>query len=261
MIVSSFVFYGARPQGADSSISVVENLFEVVHVKGKEALFNVRTAPDDQGENLQLKEMDWHAFAAGQHAQNFRFVAESQTIELVGGVDDGTDVGFPTTDLSITAAAELGFENIMAVFRQITTDLRPKYGFFFTTDKVNTAISYMLTNGAALFPGTENPFAFTYDFSDWSGGPDSYAGSRLRMVYRHNLLNSHHMQINIDGQRLVEWIAADASRGTVIDLENEMFVWSVAEGQLAELNAALGHAGALISWKTASDKKKKRLPG
>lgn len=66
----------------------------------------------------------------------------------------------------------------------------------------------------------------------------------LRYVYPLNYLNASQMSNRIAGQALANWIRADASRGSLRELEGTgLTLWEVPDAALDAMRAALGDAG------------------
>lgn len=250
-MVTGFAFYGLSPVDPAPSVEAASALASTLSLREGEISQYVRSSPDDQGESLHLVDADWDVVASDPKSPNIRFsaVASAGQTELVGGFDDGSNVGFSLVDLSVSRADALPDQDVINVFRIIDAAFTPAYGFAFTTDRPEQVMSYANMNGATLFAGNEDPFSFTDDLSEWSGGKDTFKRSRLRMVYPYNLLNQSHLAISIDDQPLGDWIQGRDDRGRLVDWSSRAAIWIVPAKALVQVNRRLGEAGLLISWR------------
>lgn len=69
-----------------------------------------------------------------------------------------------------------------------------------------------------------------HDANEWSMSASKQCGAILRNVFGYNLLNERHLDINVGGQRLEEWIRADSSRGRLEPLEGGLIQWTFQDG-------------------------------
>ena len=76
------------------------------------------------------------------------------------------------------------------------------------------------------------------------------------MVYPCNLVNRRHLEIDIGGGKLGEWIASRREHGKLTALGNDFWLWEVEPEQLDTVNQACGEAGILVVPK----KPKRKLP-
>jgi hypothetical protein len=94
--------------------------------------------------------------------------------------------------------------------------------------------------------------------------PRRYLDGMFRLVYQYNFITAKHLDRQIAGVSLKDWIAADRSRGTLTQLAADLWFWQVDEDHLFDVNRACAHAELLIAWKPPAiqeEKPKKRLPG
>jgi hypothetical protein len=72
---------------------------------------------------------------------------------------------------------------------------------------------------------------------------------RLRQVYRLQFLSEGHLQLNIGGTSLREWIDASAEHGLLSPLVDGIWAWSIDdESVVLAANRALFAAGLLSAW-------------
>lgn len=71
----------------------------------------------------------------------------------------------------------------------------------------------------------------------------------LRDVYPLNVLNSHHLAMQVKGLSLKDWIKSDPKRGSLKSLiEGQLWSWSVPENRIQAIRKVLGPERLLISW-------------
>ena len=138
---------------------------------------------------------------------------------------------------------------------------RFSYGILYAADKMTDAFYYAAgNNGVTLFP-YENGFAFNKETPGLYEGKGRYSGEMLRMVYPCNLVNSRHLQIEINGVKLKEWSTGSHEHGQLTDIGNDLWLWEVEMEHLERINQVCGEAGLLVAWKPPTPKKPlRRLP-
>ena len=70
-----------------------------------------------------------------------------------------------------------------------------------------------------------------HDANEWSMFASKQCGEILRNVFGYNLLNQRHLNIDVGGQRLEEWIKADSDRGRLEPLKEGLFLWTFQQGE------------------------------
>lgn len=163
----------------------------------------------------------------------------------------------------LTAFCELSLEEVYVPLTSWLADVakrypRFSYGIMYSTAEMTDAYYYAAgNNGATLFP-YENGFAFNKETPGIYKGKGRYSGEMLRMIYPCNLVNSHHLQLDIDGVNLGEWIRDNEQRGKLTKLGEDLWLWEVEPAYLDLVNQACGEAGHLLAWKPLLPKKSKR---
>lgn len=132
------------------------------------------------------------------------------------------------------------------------------YGILYTSDKITNAIYYAAGNNAARMFPYEDVFAFKKETPGLYDGKGRYSGEMLRMVYPCNLINRRHLQIEIEGMELKDWIMNSKDCGTLTELGQDLWMWEVGMEHLERVNQACGEAGFLVTWKPQHPKKPRR---
>lgn len=153
-----------------------------------------------------------------------------------------------------------GSEEFRSFFIKLSIESCAPYGIVYSTNDVLNAFYYATGNNfVTIFP-YENPLPWQQETPGLYQGASRYTHSMLRMVYPHNLLNSNHMNMKIDGINLKEWVTCGANRGSLKEIDNNLFLWTVESTSIDELNNLLGNSGLLISWQQQKNITKKNIP-
>ena len=81
------------------------------------------------------------------------------------------------------------------------------------------------------------------------------------MVYEVNLLNASHIELDVSGVKLGDWILQDRNNGVLERVSESIFVWVVQAESLNAINEKFGKLGLLLSWKaTATKVSAKKIP-
>lgn len=135
------------------------------------------------------------------------------------------------------------------------------YGIKYRSDKVTKAFYYATGDNMVNIYQYENASLFKRECPGRFKGRERYKNTMLRMVYPINMINSHHLDIIIENVNLKEWISSDEKHGSLEGLSNNLWLWTVEDTELDEVNRYLGEAGLLISWKPLATKKTvRKLP-
>ncbi|WP_236692896.1 hypothetical protein [Pseudomonas sp. 10-1B] len=135
------------------------------------------------------------------------------------------------------------------------------YGAAYRSVSVGKGFNYAAgENFVSLYP-FENSGAFRKEVSGRYNGQERYKGELLRMVYEVNLLNFHHLRLDVGGMTLDKWISEDPNNGVLEKLSETIFIWLVHSENLSLINEKLGRLGLLLSWKaTAKKASARKLP-
>lgn len=74
------------------------------------------------------------------------------------------------------------------------------------------------------------PEEFVYDANAWRRYARKECNESLRNVFGYNVLNPRHLEIDVGGQRLGDWIAATGDRGRLEPQDDGLFLWTFQEG-------------------------------
>lgn len=135
------------------------------------------------------------------------------------------------------------------------------YGIKYRSDKVTKAFYYATGDNMVNIYQYENTSLFKRECPGRFKGQERYKNTMLRMVYPINMINNHHLDIVIGNVSLKEWISSDEKHGSLEGLNNNLWLWTVEDTELDEVNRCLGEAEVLISWKSPAIKKvPRKLP-
>lgn len=84
--------------------------------------------------------------------------------------------------------------------------------------------------GFALGIASDAPAEFVYDANSWSRFAGKQCDHVIRNVFGYNILNPRHLEIDVGGQRLGDWIEASGDRGRLERQEDGLILWTFQEG-------------------------------
>ncbi|WP_174970175.1 hypothetical protein [Burkholderia lata] len=177
------------------------------------------------------------------------------------GYNDATYGGLSYVDIQFYGSIYEMSEEVGEFLGDAPSHLIFKYAIAYDAEKSSVAYKYSTgVNLIRIFP-FENTSLFTRELPGRVPGSASYEGVKLRMIYPLNVLNEEHLEIRVNDLSLKEWIESDSSRGSLKSISNKMWLWSVKETDLPEVNNACGEAGILIAWQKApANKPARKLP-
>lgn len=135
------------------------------------------------------------------------------------------------------------------------------YGIKYRSDKVTKALYYATGDNMVNIYQYENASLFKRECPGRFKGQERYKNTMLRMVYVINVINVNHLDIIVGSVSLKEWISSNKKHGSIEKLNSNLWLWTVEDTDLDEVNRHLGEAGILISWKPLATKKiARKLP-
>ena len=163
------------------------------------------------------------------------------------------DVQYP----SISDDSKATTEFLISLSDNITCS----YGIKYRSDKITKVFYYATGDNMVNIYEYENASLFKRECPGRFRGQERYKNTMLRMVYPINMINNHHLNILIESVSLREWISSNEKHGSLQELNNNLWLWTVDDTELDEINRHLGEAGVLISWKPLPTKKTvRKLP-
>ncbi|MFB5675824.1 hypothetical protein ACE3NQ_09505 [Paenibacillus terreus] len=196
---------------------------------------------------------------------------EADTFWLYGNVSDpwsasfhyatGRFGSFPHIQLQFAKPLKELYPAITGWLKEAAQQFSFPYGILYEAASPIRTLNYAEGhNLTTLFPN-ENGFAWSRETPGLYEGQARYTGQMLRMVYPCNLLNHRHLHLQIGDTALKDWIFGMKTRGSLIQVGDDMWMWEAPSEQLAELNKTLGEAGLLVAWRPEAPRKaKRRLP-
>ncbi len=70
------------------------------------------------------------------------------------------------------------------------------------------------------------PTEFVYDANSWTRYGRKECDRVLRNVFGYNILNRDHLDIDVGGQRLEDWIRSSGDKGRLEPVEGDLFTWT-----------------------------------
>ncbi|GKX60225.1 hypothetical protein [Leminorella grimontii] len=151
-------------------------------------------------------------------------------------------------------------ERILDFIRNFLSKITFSYGIVYSYDKTTSAYFYSFGGNLLTKYTNENPSAFQEETPGELPGSERYKDSMLRMIYPINIINEDHLQIDVKGKTLNEWILSNECHGKLERLNEKLWLWIVDENILDDLNNYCGEAGILIAWELKAKKRKPKLP-
>lgn len=134
------------------------------------------------------------------------------------------------------------------------------YAIFYPADDVADAFSYAAGTNFVSVYSYESPELFCKETSLFEG-LECYKKEKLRMVYSANIVSDAHLEQQVGGCSLREWILSDASHGSLKQNSSNLWFWTVNDQNLERINNELGAQGILISWEPPRlSRKPRRIP-
>jgi len=150
----------------------------------------------------------------------------------------------------------VGLESLVKFVKDLSADIVVPYGIIYQCEKVSKAFSYAAGNNMVTIYPCENSSAFKKEVPGRFQGRERYKEDLLRMVYPVNVLSDRHLEADVAGVVLKDWIGESVGRGALEPLTPSTWLWYVEADQLQDVNQSLGEAGILISWKKPDVKKR-----
>lgn len=143
------------------------------------------------------------------------------------GEDFGTGatfmVGIDNSSLAADAKCS-ALEFVDEVMQRSTKYVAGDSGFAFVMSRYSMPAGYVLGIAGEL------PQDLVYDCTAWRRFAGKECDHSIRNVFGYNILNTKHLNIDIGGRRLEEWIKASAGRGRIEPLKGGLFLWTFQEG-------------------------------
>lgn len=141
------------------------------------------------------------------------------------------------------------YEHFVGFMEDVSKTISYSYGIVYAASKVADALYYAQgENLIKLFP-YEDPRIFKEETPGRFKGKGRYRGDMLRMVYPCNMINENHLQINIQGMTLGEWIVKERGRGSLRKISKDVWIWEVGRDDMEGVSKCCGDAGILLAWK------------
>ncbi|WP_175882465.1 hypothetical protein [Burkholderia sp. BCC0044] len=263
---TGIVIYGTNPTQVVSTLEVAEDLFRQLGSEATRAMFlkfvvrgGERTI-DDQEVSLP----DLRAKISTGEVSAFQVFNDEKSVG-VPAMSFGCNVpefgGLSFVDVQIERSVREINKEIERFLEDVVARLSCKYAIAYDAEKSSVAYKYSTgVNLVKIFP-FENTSLFTRELPGRVPGSVSYEREKLRMIYPFNVLNDNHLEIRVDDLSLREWIISDSSRGFLRNIPNNMWLWTVEDADLTEVNNACGEAGILLAWQKApANKPARKLP-
>ncbi len=137
---------------------------------------------------------------------------------------------------------------------KIAAIVQPAYGIGFVKPEWVGPSLYVI--GITMGPPGYVPQGAEYEeclricrWGDIALWQELYRQGIIRDIYPHNYLTQPQLAMPVDGIPLNHWIERDPSRGTLVLLTDQVWLWHLAQEQIANLRPALQQAGIIFDWR------------
>ncbi|VWC95356.1 hypothetical protein BLA50215_02195 [Burkholderia lata] len=258
---TGIVIYGTDPDQAALALTMAENLFVRFGKRVSRAgvLKFVFRGDENFVDDREVLPVDLMERISTGEITAFQVYGSDSAISFGYNVPEYGGLSF--IDAQIEGSVYKMDEEVGRFLWDVARYLNFKYAIAYDAENLSAAYKYSTgVNLVRIFP-FENTSLFTRELPGRSPGSVSYEGAKLRMVYPLNVLNESHLEICLNDLSLREWIGADSSRGSLKSLPNNMWLWSVKETDLLEVNSACGEARILLAWqKSPGNRPVRQLP-
>ncbi|MBR8295054.1 hypothetical protein KDW63_12780 [Burkholderia cenocepacia] len=263
---TGIVIYGTDPRQIVSALELAEGLFHQFGSEATRAIFlefvvrgGERTIDDHETSLSDLRAKILNGEVSAFQVFNDGKTGGAPAISFGHNVPEFGGLSF--IDVQIERAVREIDGEIEKFLEDVVGRLSCKYAIAYDAEKSSIAYKYSTgVNLVRIFP-FENTSLFTRELPGRVPGSASYEREKLRMIYPLNVLNENHLEIRINDLSLREWIISDSSRGSLKGIPNNMWLWTVKETDLVEVNNACGEAGVLLAWQKApANKPARKLP-
>ena len=123
------------------------------------------------------------------------------------GRGDAGSHGYAASCSSFKSITVLHSASATASFiKDVCADIAVPYGMIYKCEKVSKAFSYAAGNNMVTMYSYENSSAFKKEVPGRFQGRERYKEHLLRMVYPVNVISNKHLEIDVGGVVLKDWI-------------------------------------------------------
>ncbi|MDX1917443.1 MAG: hypothetical protein SFT68_05630 [Rickettsiaceae bacterium] len=167
--------------------------------------------------------------------------------------------GFMKSYISVMFEESLypyNIENYKDLAKKLQSFTKAKYGYVHTiklglVPELYATGSHKLSIDGSFNWGSENSPLWYKKYNNKEGG---YKIGDLREVYKLNFLSKEHLEREVEtGLNLKYWIEQDSSRGSLSEVSEGFWSWSVPESRLIELNQYLMSKNIVIAFDEYKD--------
>lgn len=256
-LVNGIALYDLDNFTVEQAFYLAEKFFQHINIKPNAIYYFYLHEPDRNGEmvsamdiSLDELKMKIEQGLISNFRMNYSTTAYLWDIGLAFTTKDSTlSEGMDYFEIQfLDALLKLDSKEIKELLTNISNETRIAYGIGYQLHgDIADSFNYSLSLDASRIYDFEDSSEWLYQLPSRTDDISQYH-SKLRMVYRVNLLNISHLELNVDGITLKEWIILNHENGFLEILNNSNFLWHVEESELERINNILGDSGCLISW-------------
>jgi len=157
----------------------------------------------------RFKALDWEFGADyGRFGTEFAMVSSGISLDALGKLPNVSPHGF-----------------VESAVRQSNAFLDATYGFAVMLPRRFMPACYVI--GVA---SGEMPEEMVYESNAWMQFSARECDRTLRNVFGYNMVNPRHLDIDVGGQRLRDWICSSSNRGRIETQADGLLLWTFQEG-------------------------------
>lgn len=256
-LVNGLALYDLENLTTKKAFDLSESFFRLIGKEPDTVYYFYSHAPDKDGETVSAKDCSLEELkikAEEGMVSNFRMsYSSSERLWDIGLAFSAkeSEFGEGMNYLEIqflNQLLDLEAQALKNLLLDLAKGTRISYGIGYQLwGSTADALAYALSLDSSRIYDYENSSEWLYQLPSRTDELPQYH-RQLRMVYRLNLLNRNHLNLEIDGLVLKDWIAARPENGHLEKLSDNNSLWYLAETELERVNQALGEAGHLISY-------------
>ena len=146
----------------------------------------------------------------------------------------------------------LSSDSLLPLVQAMIQSLKPVYGIGYTRQRKDGPLLYVVGIGQGIRPTSGPEYEEAVRHAHWGRlgmRRQIYREGTIRDVYPWNFLTTPHLEAEINGSSLQQWIQQDINRGSLSLLNDGVWLWDVAEPNIPGVRSTLWDAGIIFNWR------------
>ena len=174
-----------------------------------------------------------HTLADGSDGTDFIFYAGVNTREKC------LEFMFDNNEYKFTQ------EHVNELMRGLLHFVKPRYGYVYQKDFSLGPVYY----NVGMIYGNKHTDTEETLINKWFyyyGVDQKYQTGQYRDIYPYNIICEKHLEQEVEGKKLADWISGDPRYGTLTQLKENLWIWHVFEENISIVREALRPTGQVI---------------